>query len=54
MPNARPAYRRLSGSDNTPPTSSKGGQHISPLLIEAGGFYVLLPVVKLYNISVLY
>ncbi|XP_063448819.1 BCAS3 microtubule associated cell migration factor-like [Mytilus trossulus] len=37
MPNARPAYRRLSGSDSTPPTS-KGGQHISPLLIEAGSF----------------
>lgn len=37
MPNARPAYRRLSGSDSTPPTG-KSGQNISPLLIEAGSF----------------
>ena len=36
MPTARPAYRRLSGSDSSP-TPSKGGQ-ATPLLIEAGMF----------------
>lgn len=37
MPNARPAYRRLSGSDSSPsPGHSMGIQSGGPLLIEAG------------------
>ncbi|XP_033748515.1 breast carcinoma-amplified sequence 3-like [Pecten maximus] len=36
MPTARPAYRRLSGSDSTPPPGK--GSYSTALLIEAGSF----------------
>jgi len=36
MPNARPAYRRLSGSDSSPSPGHSIGIQGGPLLIEAG------------------